>query len=46
MNDFEEFCINHYGSLKVILSSEAKFEIWAYSRGQLGREHLIEVNGE
>jgi ubiquinone/menaquinone biosynthesis C-methylase UbiE len=36
MNDFEEFCINHYGSLKVILSSEAKFEIWAYSRGTLG----------
>ncbi|MBD2384488.1 class I SAM-dependent methyltransferase [Cylindrospermum sp. FACHB-282] len=25
MNDFEEFCINHYGSLNVILSSEAKF---------------------
>ncbi|QFS50024.1 hypothetical protein [Nostoc sphaeroides] len=30
INEFEEFCINHYGSLKTNLSSEAKFEIWAY----------------
>lgn len=29
--EFEEFCIKHYGSLEQILSSEAKFEIWAYS---------------
>ncbi|OKH43321.1 SAM-dependent methyltransferase [Calothrix sp. HK-06] len=31
LKEFEEFCIKHYGSLKTILSSEAKFEIWAYS---------------
>jgi ubiquinone/menaquinone biosynthesis C-methylase UbiE len=31
MNEFQEFCINHYGSLNIVLSSEAKFEIWAYS---------------
>ncbi|WP_292749424.1 class I SAM-dependent methyltransferase [Nostoc sp. NMS4] len=30
INEFEEFCINHYGSLKTNLSSEAKFEIWVY----------------
>ncbi|MBD2436801.1 class I SAM-dependent methyltransferase [Nostoc sp. FACHB-110] len=30
INEFQEFCINNYGSLKTILSSEAKFEIWAY----------------
>lgn len=30
MNEFEEFCIRHYGCLKTILSSEAKFQIWAY----------------
>jgi ubiquinone/menaquinone biosynthesis C-methylase UbiE len=29
--EFEEFCLKHYGSLKQILSSEAKFEIWAYT---------------
>ncbi|MEH2457712.1 HAD hydrolase family protein [Nostoc sp.] len=28
--EFEEFCINHYGSLETNLSSEAKFEIWIY----------------
>ena len=31
MQEFEEFCLNHYGSLATELSSEAKFEIWAYS---------------
>ncbi len=30
MNEFEEFCIQHYGSLNTTLSSTAKFEIWAY----------------
>ena len=30
INEFEEFCINHYGSLDLVLSSVAKFEIWAY----------------
>ncbi|MBE8991154.1 HAD hydrolase-like protein [Nostoc sp. LEGE 12450] len=30
INEFEEFCINHYGSLKTNVSSEAKFEIWVY----------------
>ncbi|MBE9189599.1 class I SAM-dependent methyltransferase [Gloeocapsopsis crepidinum LEGE 06123] len=30
MNEFEAFCIQHYGSLQKILSSPAKFEIWAY----------------
>ncbi|GAB1542094.1 hypothetical protein NUACC21_47680 [Scytonema sp. NUACC21] len=33
LNEFEEFCIKHYGSLDTILSSEAKFEIWAYGVG-------------
>jgi ubiquinone/menaquinone biosynthesis C-methylase UbiE len=32
MNEFEEFCLKHYGSLKTILSSNAKFEIWAYTK--------------
>lgn len=31
MKDFEEFCLKHYGSLNTIISSEAKFEIWAYT---------------
>ncbi|KAB8334349.1 class I SAM-dependent methyltransferase [Scytonema tolypothrichoides VB-61278] len=30
MKEFKEFSIRHYGSLEKILSSEAKFEIWAY----------------
>lgn len=30
MNELEEFCIKHYGSLEKVLSSKAKFEIWAY----------------
>ncbi|ODG99665.1 methyltransferase [Nostoc sp. KVJ20] len=30
INEFEEFCIRHYGSLKITLSSDAKFEIWIY----------------
>ncbi len=32
MNEFEEFCIRHYGTLKTILSSKAKFEIWSYTK--------------
>ncbi len=31
MQEFEEFCYGHYGSLETVLSSEAKFEIWAYT---------------
>lgn len=31
MEEFEEFCADHYGSLATELSSEAKFEIWAYT---------------
>lgn len=31
MEEFEEFCRDHYGSLETELSSEAKFEIWAYT---------------
>jgi ubiquinone/menaquinone biosynthesis C-methylase UbiE len=31
MEEFEEFCTKHYGSLKTELSSKAKFEIWSYS---------------
>ncbi len=31
MDELEEFCHTHYGSLQSELSSEAKFEIWAYS---------------
>jgi ubiquinone/menaquinone biosynthesis C-methylase UbiE len=30
IKEFEEFCINHYHSLETVLSSKAKFEIWAY----------------
>lgn len=30
MKEFQEFCIRHYGYLERIISSEAKFEIWAY----------------
>ncbi|MBD2343162.1 class I SAM-dependent methyltransferase [Anabaena subtropica] len=30
MSEFEEFCVEHYGSLETELSSQAKFEIWAY----------------
>ncbi len=30
MNEFEAFCLKHYGSLKTRLSSDAKFEIWEY----------------
>ncbi|MDS3862309.1 class I SAM-dependent methyltransferase [Thermosynechococcaceae cyanobacterium BACA0444] len=31
MDEFELFCHDHYGSLEVDLSSQAKFEIWAYT---------------
>jgi ubiquinone/menaquinone biosynthesis C-methylase UbiE len=31
ISEFEEFCLEHYGSLKTELSSSAKFEIWAYT---------------
>jgi len=31
MNEFEKFCVHHYGSLEKTLSSKAKFELWAYS---------------
>lgn len=31
MGEFEEFCVEHYGSLETELSSPAKFEIWAYT---------------
>ncbi|MBD2446658.1 class I SAM-dependent methyltransferase [Nostoc sp. FACHB-152] len=31
MDEFEEFCVAHYGSLETELSSSAKFEIWAYT---------------
>ncbi|BAY15990.1 putative methyltransferase [Anabaenopsis circularis NIES-21] len=30
INELKEFCLNHYGSLDKIISSPAKFEIWAY----------------
>jgi hypothetical protein len=30
MEEFEAFCLSHYGSLQTELSSEAKFELWAY----------------
>lgn len=31
MSEFEEFCVEHYGSLETELSSPARFEIWAYT---------------
>jgi ubiquinone/menaquinone biosynthesis C-methylase UbiE len=31
IDEFEEFCTQHYPSLKTELSSEAKFELWAYT---------------
>ncbi|MGK7872407.1 MAG: class I SAM-dependent methyltransferase [Xenococcaceae cyanobacterium] len=34
MNEFEEFCVKHYGSLEKTLSSTAKFEIFAFRRGK------------
>lgn len=34
MEEFEAFCTDHYGSLATELSSEAKFEIWAYTRSR------------
>jgi ubiquinone/menaquinone biosynthesis C-methylase UbiE len=32
MDEFEAFCLQHYGSLSTELSSTAKFEIWAYAK--------------
>ncbi|ALF54307.1 methyltransferase [Nostoc piscinale CENA21] len=32
INELKEFCLNYYGSLDKILSSPAKFEIWAYRK--------------
>jgi ubiquinone/menaquinone biosynthesis C-methylase UbiE len=34
--EFEKFCIHHYGSLEREISSEAKFEIWAYKFINIG----------
>ena len=31
MEEFEKFCVDHYGSLGTELSSDTKFEIWAYT---------------
>jgi ubiquinone/menaquinone biosynthesis C-methylase UbiE len=31
IQEFEEFCVDHYGSLETEVSSEAKFEIWVYA---------------
>jgi len=31
MSEFEEFCVEYYGTLETELSSQAKFEIWAYT---------------
>ena len=31
MKEFEAFCVEHYGSLEIQLSSEAKFELWSYT---------------
>ena len=30
MDEFQAFCIHHYGSLQTMLSSPAKYEFWAY----------------
>lgn len=30
LNEFEAFCLRHYGSLTTEISSEAQFEIWTY----------------
>lgn len=38
MEEFEGFCQNHYGSLEAEVSSQAKFEIWAYSASQSNPE--------
>lgn len=35
MNKFEAFCVKHYGSLKTVVASQAKFEIWAYKISEL-----------
>lgn len=31
MDELEDFCTQHYGSLRTELSSKAKFEIWSYT---------------
>jgi ubiquinone/menaquinone biosynthesis C-methylase UbiE len=31
MDEFEDFCTKHYGSLRTELSSKAKFETWSYT---------------
>ncbi|WP_299492618.1 class I SAM-dependent methyltransferase [Acaryochloris sp. IP29b_bin.137] len=31
VEEFEVFCLEHYGSLEAKVSSEAQFEIWAYA---------------
>ncbi|MBW4652252.1 MAG: class I SAM-dependent methyltransferase [Kaiparowitsia implicata GSE-PSE-MK54-09C] len=31
IEEFEVFCQDHYGSLEAVLSSQAQFEIWAYT---------------
>jgi ubiquinone/menaquinone biosynthesis C-methylase UbiE len=31
IGEFEAFCHDHYGSLEAVLSSQARFEIWAYT---------------
>lgn len=35
IEEFEEFCLDRYSSLDVILSSAAKFEVWAYTKARL-----------
>ncbi|AFZ02675.1 class I SAM-dependent methyltransferase [Calothrix sp. PCC 6303] len=32
ITEFEKFCIQQYGSLETVLASEAKFEIWMYTK--------------
>jgi hypothetical protein len=31
IEEFEKFCLDRYSSLDLILSSTAKFEVWAYT---------------
>jgi ubiquinone/menaquinone biosynthesis C-methylase UbiE len=37
INEFEAFCHDYYGSLEVELSSQARFEIWAYTASIVGQ---------
>ena len=44
MKDFKKLCIRQYGSLRAELSSNAKFEIWAYTASRRKRTPTTHVD--